>query len=139
MESLVRAYREHRPINSSTNIFPLSTSTTNFNLVITVLSLFFLLTKTPMFVMHVFYPPLSILVHGICVLLYSIAAAFQAASDTSDPKHPQNGPPWYITKNCNVASLHTNINYCKQAKATFAIMIVMMFVILLLISRILAD
>lgn len=117
----------HRNTCWLTHSLPLN-STTSFNLVITVLSLFFFLTKTPMFVMDVFYPPLSVLVHGICVLLYSIAASFQAASDTSDPKHPQNGPPWYITKNCNVASLHTNVNYCKQAKATFALTIVLMFV-----------
>ncbi|GBF60134.1 hypothetical protein TMEN_2538 [Trichophyton mentagrophytes] len=121
----VYAFANYRPYTTPR---PWSPFTTNFNLVITVLSLFFLLTKTPMFVMHVFYPPLSLLVHSICVLLYSVAAAFQAASDTSDPKHPQNGPPWYITKNCNVASLHINVNYCKQAKATFALTIVMIFI-----------
>ncbi|EFQ98658.1 hypothetical protein MGYG_01680 [Nannizzia gypsea CBS 118893] len=124
----VYAFANYQPYTTPK---PWSQFITNFNLVITVLSLFFFLTKTPMFVMEVFYPPLSVLVHGICILLYSVAAAYQGASDTSDPKHPQNGPPWYITKNCNVASLHTNVNYCNQAKATFALTIVMIFIFLL--------
>ncbi|KAL2002711.1 hypothetical protein VTN02DRAFT_6142 [Thermoascus thermophilus] len=102
---------------------------TSYNLVIGVLSLFFLLTKTPMHLLRVFYPPLSVAVHAVLIVLYIISVRFQAGSDMSDPAHPQPGPPWYITKNCNVAAHRENIGYCKQAKALFAadIIIILIF------------
>ncbi|PGH27325.1 hypothetical protein AJ80_01035 [Polytolypa hystricis UAMH7299] len=97
---------------------------TNFNLVIAVLSMFFLLTKAPMFLLGVFYPPFSVVVHTSLVVLYPLAISFQLGKDMSDPQHPQPGPPWYITKNCNVASRPSNIAYCQQAKSLFAITVV---------------
>jgi hypothetical protein len=62
---------------------------------------------------------LSALVHGILIALYAVSIDYQAASDMSDPQHPQPGPPWYITKSCSVAYDKNNIQYCKQAKAAF--------------------
>ena len=53
----------------------------------------------------------------------------------SDPEHPQPGPPWYITKNCNVAHDSDNIGYCQQAKSGFACTIILMFVAQLLLHR----
>lgn len=88
--------------------------------------MFFLLVKVPMFVLNVFYPPLSIFVHTILIILYSVSAAWQAGSDMSDERHVQSGPPWYITKNCNVAARRSNIGYCRQAKSAFACTIILM-------------
>lgn len=102
-------------------------SLTSYNLVIGVLSMFFLLTKTPMHLLRVFYPPLSVAVHAVLIALYVISVRFQAGSDMSDPAHPQPGPPWYITKNCNVAAHQENIGYCKQAKSLFAVDIIIMY------------
>lgn len=45
----------------------------------------------------------------------------------SDPKHPQPGAPWYITKSCSVAAHASNIRYCEQAKSLFAISIILMY------------
>lgn len=81
-----------------------------------------------MFVLNVFYPPLSAVLHGALLALYIVSAIYQAGSDTSDPKHPQNGPPWYLTKNCNVARFPKNVGYCKQAKASFACTIIALLV-----------
>ncbi|KAJ9220458.1 hypothetical protein DTO169C6_7202 [Paecilomyces variotii] len=97
---------------------------TEYNLVLGVLSTFFLLTKAPMQILRVFYPPISVAVHGALIVLYSIAASFQAGKDMSDPQHPQPGPPWYITKSCSVAAHKSNIGYCEQAKSLFAITII---------------
>ncbi|KAL2215977.1 hypothetical protein M432DRAFT_122322 [Thermoascus aurantiacus ATCC 26904] len=101
---------------------------TSYNLVIGVLSLFFLLTKAPMHLMRVFYPPLSVAVHAVLTALYIVSVRFQAGSDMSDPAHPQPGPPWYITKNCNVAAHKENIGYCQQAKSLFAVDIIMIVI-----------
>lgn len=77
-----------------------------------------------MHVLRVFHPPLSAIVHGSLTALYIVSARFQAGSDMTDPRHPQPGPPWYITKNCNVAYYKSNIGYCKQAKSLFAVTVI---------------
>lgn len=90
--------------------------------------MFLLLTKTTMFVMHIWLPFISILVHMILIALYSYSAYAQASHDLSDPSHPQTGAPWYITKSCSVSSTSEIKGYCEQAKAAFALTIVMMCV-----------
>lgn len=104
------------PVAASTNI---GTSLTNYNLVISVLSMFLMLVKSIMYMVNVFPPILSVVVHTVLICLYTASVYYQASSDTSDPQHPQNGPPWYITKSCSVAHDKSNIGYCKQAKASF--------------------
>ncbi|KAJ5477832.1 hypothetical protein N7530_003341 [Penicillium desertorum] len=99
--------------------------TTDYNLVMGVLSTFFLITKLPTHWMKLFYPPVAVAVHGSLIILYIVSAAYQAGSDTSDPRHPQPGAPWYIAKSCSVASKKSNIPYCMQAKALFAVTIIM--------------
>ncbi|OQD74488.1 hypothetical protein PENDEC_c010G05417 [Penicillium decumbens] len=98
---------------------------TNYELVIGVLSIFLLIVKFPLHCMHLFYPPVAATIHGGGMILYMVSAAYQGGSDMSDPKHPQSGPPWYITKSCSVAAHKSNIGYCEQAKALFAISIVL--------------
>lgn len=101
-------------------------SITNYNLVIAVLSMFFMLIKGIMYMLHVLPPIVSVVLHLVLIILYAVAVSIQASSDTSDPRHPQNGPAWYITKSCSVAHNRNNIGYCQQAKATFACFVAML-------------
>ncbi|CAL5874578.1 uncharacterized protein PFLUO_LOCUS8875 [Penicillium psychrofluorescens] len=94
---------------------------TNYNLVIGVLSTFMLIVKFPVHLMRLFYPPLAAFIHCSLIILYVVSARFQAGSDMSDPKHPQPGPPWYITKSCSVAAHKSDIGYCEQAKSLFGV------------------
>lgn len=94
-------------------------SLTNYNLVISVLSMFFLLVKSTMYIVNVFPPILSVVVHAAEIALYTTSVYYQASSDTTDPLHRQTGPPWYITKSCSVAFNPNNQHYCTQAKAAF--------------------
>jgi hypothetical protein len=103
-------------------------SITSYNLVLGVLSTFFLITKLPTHWMNLFYPPIAVAVHASLVVLYLVSAVYQAGSDMSDPNHPQPGPPWYIAKNCNVAHRKSNIGYCMQAKSLFAVTVIIMYV-----------
>ncbi|KAK5003359.1 hypothetical protein LTR28_010267 [Elasticomyces elasticus] len=66
-------------------------SVTNFNVIISVLSMFILLAKSVMFVMHVFIPPLSVFVHALLLALYAVSVHAQSASDLSDPAHLRSG------------------------------------------------
>lgn len=101
---------------------------TSYNLVLGVLSTFFLITKLPTHWMNLFYPPVAAVVHASLMILYIVSAVYQAGSDMSDPKHPQPGAPWYIAKSCSVAFKKSNVGYCMQAKALFAVTVVMMLV-----------
>lgn len=80
-----------------------------------------------------FYPPFSVVIHAGLFGLYIASASYQGGSDESDPKHPQSGAPWYLAKNCSVAKDPANIPYCKQAKALFAITIIIMYAVSLVI------
>lgn len=101
--------------------------TPNYNLAIGVLSTFFLITKFPVHVLRLFYPPVAAFIHAGLFAIYIASATFQAGSDMSDPKHPQKGAPWFIAKSCSVAKDPDNIKYCKQSKALFAITIIIMY------------
>jgi hypothetical protein len=96
----------------------------NYDLVIGVLSTFIFLVKVPVHVLRFFYPPVGVFVNGVCLILYIVAACFQAGSDTSDPRHLQKGPPWYITKPCSVSFYPSDVGYCQQAKALFAFTVI---------------
>ena len=103
-------------------------SITDFNLVISVLSMFLLLTKVTMHIMAIFWPIISLLLHAGLTAVWAYSVYGQAASDNSDPKHPTNGPCWYITKSCSTVSDSTVQGYCKQAKAAFGVSILMLYV-----------
>jgi hypothetical protein len=90
------------------------------------MSMFIMLAKSIMYIVHVFPPILSVLIHAILIALYAVSVSYQTAPDTSDPEHPQYGAPWYITKPCSVAFSKSNIGYCQQAKASFAATVSMM-------------
>lgn len=100
---------------------------TTFNVVISVLSMFILLVKATMFVMHSWVPLLSLVVHGILIALYSISLANQTGGDYLDPAHP-SPRPWYLTHSCSKYASPGNVGYCYQARASVyctAVMIIL--------------
>ncbi|KAF1815386.1 hypothetical protein P152DRAFT_183826 [Eremomyces bilateralis CBS 781.70] len=84
---------------------------TNFNLVASVLGLFLLLTKGTMHVLHAFVPVISVIVHSALVGVYAYSVYGQSSKDLSDPRHPQKGLAWYITKDCKISSYNTLKGY----------------------------
>lgn len=98
---------------------------TTFNVVISLLSMFILLVKASMYVLHCFIPALSVFVHALLVALYCVSIYNQSRPDMTDLEKPSPGLPWYISKGCSYAT-PGNHGYCMQARATFAVVIVMM-------------
>lgn len=90
--------------------------------------MFLLLTKSVMFIMNIFWPAISILVHAALIALYAYSTYAQSSSDTIDPAHEQGGAPWFLTRSCSQASSGALEGYCQQAKACFAMTIIMMCV-----------
>ena len=103
-------------------------SITDYNVVISVLSMFLMLLKSIMYICHVFPPILSAITHAGLIAIYTVSVIYQTGSDTTDPAHPQHGAPWYITKSCSVAHDKGLIGYCTQAKASFACTVAMLSV-----------
>ncbi|KAF2202602.1 hypothetical protein GQ43DRAFT_413406 [Delitschia confertaspora ATCC 74209] len=121
--TLLYAYANYRPVKTPV---VWSNNETQFNLVIGVLSTFIYLTKVTMFITHVFYPIVSLLVHLILTSLFAYGVYVQSAPDTIDPKRQNHGLPWYVTKNCNLSSSNSIKGYCQQAKAAWAVTLVML-------------
>ena len=100
---------------------------TQFNVVISVLSMFILLVKSMMFVLSVFIPLLSVIVHALLIALYAISIRNQASPDLTNTKvaHLSRNLPWYLSKGCSYAT-KKNHGYCMQARASFAVTVVML-------------
>ncbi|KAI9842078.1 MAG: hypothetical protein M1837_007503 [Sclerophora amabilis] len=120
---ILYAYANYEPIPKTPMVW--SQFITNFNVIIAVLSMFLLLVKVVLNVMHLFYPVLSLAVHMILTALYAVSIYGQAGPDNSDPEHPSSSP-WYLTKSCDVAFEQSNVHYCQMAKGSFAVTVIML-------------
>lgn len=100
-------------------------SVTDFNVIISVLSIFILLCKGIMYICHIFHPLMSAVIHAALLALFAVSIHAQAASDMSDSDHPQPGAPWYITKSCGAPVRPSLRGYCQQAKASFAVAVLL--------------
>ena len=123
MESVVCTHNATQPRRLLT-----SSSTTTFNVVVAVLSVFLLLCKGIMLICSVFHPLISLFIHAGLTAVWAVAIHNQAGPDMSDPAHPQPGAPWYITKSCGPPVSPGLIGYCKQAKAAIAVSVLEWFV-----------
>lgn len=101
-------------------------SLTDFNVVISVLSLFVMIVKVIMFIMHIFWPIIGVIVHGIMTVLWAYSLYAQSAPDNSDPRFPKLGAPWYIARGCSVVQDKKLYGYCQQAQASLAVTAVML-------------
>jgi hypothetical protein len=108
------------------NIMLTTSSNTQYHLVIGVVCMFFWLIKATMWLLHVFVPLVSLLLHIALTILWAYGLHVQTSPDTIDPKRINNGAPWYITKSCNIVDDKHNRSYCMQAKASFAVSIIML-------------
>lgn len=122
------AYANYRPIPKIPFVW--SQSLTDFNVAVSVLSMFVLLVKAAMFLLHIWYPILSTLANLPIVVLWAVSMYGQMGPDHSDPKHPSN-IAWYLTKSCSYARPSGNYGYCLQAKGAFAVTVVMLVTFLL--------
>ena len=100
-------------------------STTKWSFVISILTVFILLVRGIMFITDCLYPIFGALIAAGEAAVWAVAIYNQAAPDTSDPDHPQKGAPWYITKSCGPPVNPNLLGYCRQAKANFAVSVLM--------------
>ncbi|KAJ8109207.1 hypothetical protein OPT61_g7627 [Boeremia exigua] len=120
--TVVYAYANYRPVT-----IPLVWSgfNTQYHLVIGVVCMFFWLVKMAMWLLHVFYPIFSVLLHIPLLAIWAYGIHIQTSPDTIDPTRSNSGAPWYITKNCNIVDDKQIRSYCMQAKSSFAVSCIM--------------
>jgi hypothetical protein len=104
------------------------TSITYYNMIVSIITMFILLVKVVLFIMHFWIPLLSLIVNILVVALWCVAIYGQAGPDHSDPEHPSN-VAWYITQSCELAASSGNKHNCVMAKASFAASIIMVYVL----------
>ncbi|KAJ4337537.1 hypothetical protein N0V95_008299 [Ascochyta clinopodiicola] len=121
--TVVYAYANYRPVT-----IPLVWSgfNTQYHLVIGVVCMFFYLIKVTMWLLHVFLPIFSILLHIPLLAIWAYGIHIQTSPDTIDPARRNTGAPWYITKNCNIVDDKQIRSYCQQAKSSFAVSCIML-------------
>lgn len=98
---------------------------TNFNVAISVISLFVLITKMIGVIMHLWFPLIALLFNISLVALYATSVYGQAGPDYADPAKPSPAA-WYISKSCSVVANPAIQKSCALAKGTFAATIIML-------------
>ncbi|KFX97132.1 hypothetical protein O988_05013 [Pseudogymnoascus sp. VKM F-3808] len=121
-DQILYAYANYRPIPKTPIIW--SGFITNYNIIISVLSMFILLAKVVLFIMHMWIPLVSVIINVVLTALWCFSAYGQAGPDKSDPEHPSS-VAWYIAKSCSVAEPSGNGHNCQMAKGSFAATIFM--------------
>lgn len=99
---------------------------TEFNVAVSVISLFVLLTKMIGFIMKVWYPIIGLFFNVAMVALYSTSLYGQAGPDYADPRYP-SPVAWYIRYGCNIAKKYGAEGQCIMAKGTFGVTTYMLF------------
>ncbi|KAK0731527.1 hypothetical protein B0H67DRAFT_76457 [Lasiosphaeris hirsuta] len=120
---ILYAYANHRPL--PTIPFVWSQALTNFNVAISIASLFVLLAKMIGTIMKVYYPIIGLVVNIAMTGLYAASVYGQAGPDYADPRYP-SPVAWYIRMSCGIAKPYNAEKNCYMAKGTFAATVFML-------------
>ncbi|KAH6657853.1 hypothetical protein BKA67DRAFT_200731 [Truncatella angustata] len=122
---LLYAYANHVPL--PTIPFVWSSTLTNFNVAISVISLFVLIAKTIGVIMHVWFPVIALFFNVALTALYTTSVYGQMGPDHADPNHP-SPIAWYIAKPCTVAANQSVQKSCRTAQGTYAATVIFLAV-----------
>ncbi|KAK4084555.1 uncharacterized protein Triagg1_1035 [Trichoderma aggressivum f. europaeum] len=102
-----------------------SRTLTDFNVAISVISLFFLLTKLIAVIMRIWYPLLSTVGSVALVVLYAVSTYGQVGPDYSDPRYPAPAA-WYFRYGCDMAKPYGQYTNCQIAQGSLFITLYML-------------
>lgn len=100
-------------------------SLTDFNVAISVISLFFLLAKLISFIMKLWYPVFATFVNCAMVALYVVSTYGQIGPDYADARYPAPAA-WYFRQGCDLAKRYGKYNSCQIAQASLFITLYML-------------
>lgn len=98
------------------------------NEIISVISLFVLITKLIAIIMHVYFPVVATFTGLAMTALYATSVYGQAGPDYADARYPSPSP-WYLRMSCDFVRPYgsTLVMYCQMAKATLALTVLMLY------------
>ncbi|KJZ71552.1 hypothetical protein HIM_09090 [Hirsutella minnesotensis 3608] len=120
---ILYAYANYRPLPTVPLIW--SSTLTNFNVAISIISLFFLLTKLIAFIMRVWYPIVAVIVNTALIALYTVSVYGQIGPDYADHHHPSPAA-WYFRQGCGIAKPYGKYRSCQIAQGSLAITLLML-------------
>ncbi|PHH73225.1 hypothetical protein CDD82_5600 [Ophiocordyceps australis] len=124
---ILYAYANHRPLPHIPLIW--SSTLTNLNVAISIISLFFLLAKLIAFIMRVWYPAIAVVANVALIALYTVSIYGQIGPDHADSRYPAPAA-WYLRRGCSMAEPYGKFKACKIAQASLAITLLMLIVYL---------
>ncbi|CRK39240.1 hypothetical protein BN1708_001536 [Verticillium longisporum] len=125
---ILYAHANYRPLPKIPFVW--SQSLTDFNVALTLVSLFSLIVRMVLFIMKVYYPLIALIFNIILAALWTTSMYGQMGPDHADPERPSN-IAWYITRSCAPAGgRHNAEKSCRLAKASFAVTVLMLAVVL---------
>ncbi|EHK25310.1 uncharacterized protein TRIVIDRAFT_229558 [Trichoderma virens Gv29-8] len=110
-----------------------SRTLTDYNVAISVISLFFLLTKLIAVIMRIWYPVLSTLSSIALVVLYAVSVYGQVGRDYTDPRYPAPAA-WYFRYGCDMAKPYGQYTNCQIAQGSLFITLYMLTVYLIVLG-----
>ncbi|GJN70396.1 hypothetical protein VFPFJ_09129 [Purpureocillium lilacinum] len=125
---ILYAYANHRPLPKIPLIWSLML--TNFNVAISVVSLFFLLAKLIANIMKLYYPVVAVVVNVALIALYSVSVYGQVGPDYADSRYPAPAA-WYFRKGCGLAKPYGKYRACQIAQASLGVTLVMLVLYLI--------
>ncbi|KAL2184640.1 hypothetical protein L209DRAFT_745560 [Thermothelomyces heterothallicus CBS 203.75] len=124
---ILYAYANYQPL--PTVPFVWSKTLTNYNVAISVLSLFILLAKMIATIMKVFYPIFGTIISLVLVVLYTVSIYGQAGPDYADPRYP-SPTPWHLRIGCSLAEPYGAAKTCRMVQATLGVTVYLLTVYL---------
>jgi hypothetical protein len=100
-------------------------SLTNFNVAISIISLFFLLVKLIGFIMRGYYPIIAVIINVALIALYTVSVYGQIGPDYADSRHPAPAA-WYFRQGCGIAKPYGKYRSCQIAQGSLAITLLML-------------
>ncbi|AEO53131.1 hypothetical protein MYCTH_2085599 [Thermothelomyces thermophilus ATCC 42464] len=124
---ILYAYANYQPL--PTVPFVWSKTLTNYNVAISILSLFILLAKMIATIMKVFYPIFGTIISLVLVVLYTVSIYGQAGPDYADPRYP-SPTPWHLRIGCSLAEPYGAAKTCRMVQATLGVTVYLLTVYL---------
>jgi hypothetical protein len=102
-------------------------SLTDFNVAISIISLFFLLVKLITFIMKIWFPIVSTLIHFSLVALYAVSVYGLVGPDYADARYPAPAA-WYLRYGCDMARPYGSYTSCQVAQSSLFLALYMLLV-----------
>lgn len=93
---------------------------TDFNVAISIISLFFLLSKLIAFIMKCWFPILAAFINIAMVTLYTVSVYGQIGPDYADARYPAPAA-WYFRYGCNLAKPYGKYKSCRVAQGSLGV------------------